>query len=49
MKLSKGDLLHLGILVELLALLLLVTVSPWLGLAVGVVGLIMVALHHRQR
>ena len=49
MKRSKGDLLQLGILVVLVALLLLVTLSPSLGLAVGVVGLLMVALHYGQR
>jgi len=49
MNLSKGDPLELGILVVLVALLLLVTVSPWFGLAVGVVGIVMVVLHYRQR
>jgi hypothetical protein len=48
MNLAAGNRLGLGIMVVLAALLLL-AMSPWVGLAVGLVGLTLVALYYRKR
>jgi 4-hydroxybenzoate polyprenyltransferase len=45
----KGNTLALGILVVLVALLLLLHLSPWVGLVVGLVGLAILVAYYRRR